>query len=790
MMPNNNILYFCFVQKSRAYAKGVTLFTMHDLVHDLSRSLMGHGILDGSKQGIVGESNRKYALLTDSSQALNSYTSYPEKIRALLFVHYGKIDVRGRAFSCARFLQVLDLSGCSIEELPACIRELVQLRYLKAQNIESKDIPYCVSNLSKLIYLNISGSGISALPESIGALNDLMYLDISECTRLERLPESFGNLKSLVHLDLSNCWCLSQISEALGGLTNLEYLNLSLEGSHLSHLTFLQRSRAGCAFYGVPDIIGNLIELRYLGLSNAMHHADTRWGTSSTFSLLEKICTLSNLERLDLSHNYDIVRVPDSIDSLKKLHTLDLSGCRQLTGLPECIVKMDSLKVLNVTGCLELKKQTAAPSQSNTITFLPHFKVRAEVDGCRSSNIGGLRHADPEELHISSLDNVKSAEEARSVMLTQKHGMGSLTLEWTRGAAGRSVEDMELLAELVPPRNLMKFSMKGYNSASFPGWIMGIALYLPDLVKIELCDMPEIICLPPLGQLPHLKELVMEGLDSITVIGEGFCGGARAFPRLTKFRLRRMKSLQEWSTMYLCGEDGVKKFMFPNLEDLSVCHCLKLRLKPCPPRARIWEIENSDDILSSWRDGDGRETASAASSSAAAASAITHLRIIHCTDMTFLSPNLSLIKSLWLEDIIALDKIPEGLGNLVALQKLVITRCMQLRNLQHLTSLRLLCLKRCPRVAELPEWPGSCLEELVISDCSGIKSLPKSILSNLELLYLYYSCPELAQWCKANMMQLDHIKHKVYIYAPPSSPPHIYISVISPCLALTAPFHL
>lgn len=768
---------------------------------------MGHGILDGSsKQGIDGEHSSRYALLTDCSKALGSYTSYPKEIRALLFMHCGKIDVSGRAFSSAESLQVLDLSGCSIGELPACIGELVQLRYLKAQNIESRQAPDCVSNLSKLIYLNISGSAFSDLPKSIGALDDLMYLDISDCTWLYRLPDSFKKLKRLVHLDLSNCWSLNNISEVLGGLTNLEYLNLSLEGSYLSYSRLLEKDLIGNAIYEIPPIIGNLTELQYLGLSNAL--AGHIWGGYRTpiymtnrrilSGFLENICTLSKLERLDLSHNYSIVCMPDSIGRLKKLHTLDLSGCTQLTGLPECIVKMDSLKVLNVTGCSELKKKTAALSQSDSdtiVTFLPQFKVRAQVDGS-SSNIAVLRHAEPEELNISSLDNVKSAEEARSVKLTQKHGMGSLTLEWTRGA-GRSVEDMELLAELVPPRNLMKFSIKGYNGASFPGWVMGIALHLPDLVKIELCDVTEIICLPPVGQLPNLQELVLEGLDKITTIGENLCGGASAFPQLTKFCLRRMVNLEEWNTTYLCHKNGVKKFMFsskekkfmfPKLEELSIYYCSKLRLKPCPPRAKIWEIENSDHVLSSMRDGHGRGTSilaafSSSAAAAAAAAAITQLRIIRCTDTTCLSPkiipSLSLIKSLWLEDI-AFDEIPKWLGNIVTLQELVIARCTELKILQHLSSLRLLCLKECPSITALPEWSGSCLKELVISDCRGIKSLPKSILTNLERLYIYYCCSELAQWCKENMMQFDHIEHKVcYVYADYALPiylsfPHIF----------------
>lgn len=259
----------------------------------------------------------RYALLNDSSKPLKLYTSSPSKIRAVRFLDCPRIEPCSDAFSSAKSLRVLDLNGCSILRLQESIGKLKQLRYLSAPRIPSQIIPNCIAKLSKLMYLNLSGSMISALPESIGEIRGLMHLDISDCVLIKNLTVSFVNLKKLVHLDMLNCCQLRGVSNALVGYTNIQYLNLTLR-PELENILPLE---------GITEVIYDLVELRCLGLAWTMHSIFGHNGLHETFSFIDRICTLSNLEHLDLSSNCSIICVPESIGSLSKLHTLNLKNC-------------------------------------------------------------------------------------------------------------------------------------------------------------------------------------------------------------------------------------------------------------------------------------------------------------------------------------------------------------------------------------------------------------------------------------------------------------------------------
>jgi hypothetical protein len=101
-----------------------------------------------------------------------------------------------------------------------------------------------------------------------------------------------------------------------------------------------------------------------------------------------------------------------------------------------------------------------------------------------------------------------------------------LHLKWAIVGAKRFVDDAEVLRELEPPYSVSKFSIQGYTSVSFPSWVMRIGTYLPVLASIKMCDLPNCINLPPLGQLPNLKTLDISRMDVIKMIGADRYGGS------------------------------------------------------------------------------------------------------------------------------------------------------------------------------------------------------------------------------------------------------------------------
>jgi hypothetical protein len=357
-------------------------------------------------------------------------------------------------------------------------------------------------------------------------------------------------------------------------------------------------------------------------------------------------------------------------------------------------------------------------------------------DGERSSNLVLLQHTDPAELEIAGLENVKSAEEAQRIELIGKQSMNELVLEWT-GDAERSVDDKLVLEKLVPPSTVQVFEIQGYNSVSFPAWLMDITHYLPTLTRMEMRDIPNCKVIPPMDQLPNLDKLV----------------------------LSNMASLEEWNTSYSSGQKCVIKYV-------EIHDCPKLRIKPLPPRASSLKISNSDSVLSSWGEYTG---ASTTSSYPVKTTLIVEqykvpmhqwrllqhlpgLAILEITGVGDLTGSLEVIQHLSSLPSLSLSEqqeIPKWVGELTSLHELKISWCSGLTelhdNMRQLTELHSLELEHCNNIASLPYWFGelTSLKKLSIRGCYLIRSLPEGIqqLTNLQDLYIS-QCPALQKWCE------------------------------------------
>ncbi|XP_045086127.2 putative disease resistance protein RGA3 [Aegilops tauschii subsp. strangulata] len=325
-----------FLQHSKwcmPYAK--TIFTMHDLVHDLARSVITEELVVFDTEIASGARRKeycRYASLTncnisDYLKARKMSTIFPPKLRAM---HFTDCEYHGGAFSFPKCLRVLDLSGCSITEFPSALGQLKQLEFLIAPKLQDRQFPESITRLSKLRYLNLNGPNkISAIPSSVGKLGSLAHLDLSYCTSVEVIPETLGSLQNLQTLDLSGCVQLESLPESLGSLKNLQTLNLSR----------CQKLES------LPESLGNLKNLQTLDLSFC----------KKLKSLRKSIGSLQNLQTLHLSHCFHLKSLPKSLGSLQNLQTLNPSMCINLKSLPMSLGRLKNLQTFNLRECVQLE---------------------------------------------------------------------------------------------------------------------------------------------------------------------------------------------------------------------------------------------------------------------------------------------------------------------------------------------------------------------------------------------------------------------------------------------------
>ncbi|CAL5017354.1 unnamed protein product [Urochloa decumbens] len=533
-------------------------------------------------------------------------------------------------------LKYLNLSHCkNIGDLPRALGGLTELRYL---NLSYSSYLYrnkvgeaeFLGSLAKLKYLNLSSKNdrdISWLPEALGSLTELMYLNLSHHPTIHKLPASFGNLCNLVHLDLSRCCSLRDLPAALNGLTKLQYLDLYWCSKNYG-------------MDGLQEGFGKLTKLRHLNLGGCIGKIPSH-NPAKINGLLWWICTLTNLEYLSLRENNSIYSIPETLANLKKLRTLDLSWCRSLQKLPASISEIESLKFLYTKECSKLDRFTL-PRYRRLSRSPPQFVAHAVFSretrhvAQSGSFLSQLEDGNPARLKLSRLENVKTAKEARIIKLVEKTDITHLTLEWASDAKRSLDDDAEVLRELEPPYSVLEFRLQGYNSVSFPSWVMQIGAYLPDLTKIAMQDIPNCKNLPPLGQLPNLESLEIAGMNSIKKIDASLYGGTIAFPRLRTFILYDMKCLEEWN-----------EHVFPHLTYLGISHCPRLRFKPRPtPSTKDFRADSSNEVLSS-------------SSSRGNVSAFTTRCSVH------------------VEDCESIASLPDSI-QLTSLQSLVVFQCPQL----------------------------------------------------------------------------------------------------------------
>ncbi|KAL2924535.1 putative disease resistance protein RGA1 [Bienertia sinuspersici] len=244
---------------------------------------------------------------------------------------------------------------------------------------------------------------------------------------------------------------------------------------------------------------------------------------------------LLHLRYLDLSNNHELIALPNSITRLHNLQTLKLNRCMKLEELPRKLSKLTNLRHLDLQQCYGLTHMPRGMNNMHCLHKLTRFLV-----GDVKNNVGCLEVGDVGKLEdLKCLNNLRdfitisvddgctyNGEKLREGgYLINKPLLNHVTISWQSDDNAE-----ELLQGLQPHPNVKKLSLYYYPGVRFPSWGHS-SMNLVD-IYFEGCLNLEHI--PLLSQLHHLKSKRKSGDELVF------------FPSLTKLELFELKELKGW----------------------------------------------------------------------------------------------------------------------------------------------------------------------------------------------------------------------------------------------------
>nr|XP_048322432.1 putative disease resistance protein RGA3 [Ziziphus jujuba var. spinosa] len=466
----------------------------------------------------------------------------------------------------------------------------------------------------------------------------------------------------------------------------------------------------------------------------------------------KSIGKLKHLRHVDLSYNGFKV-LPDCITRLHNLQTLKLSRCNRLQVLPKDINKLVNLRSLEIDGCLSLKYMPRGIGELSSLRKLSKFTLSKDMS-FSSKHQGGagldeLRRLNNlrGRLEIENL-RVDAMVQPKDAILKEKQHIRSLDLSWIEDVKLEEIteavaEGYEMQMEgLQPHPHLKDLYIGGYQGVRFPSWFDS----LTNLVTLDLWNCYKCQHLPPLHQLPCLKELRLYELDALEYVSKDeylSCSSSSSstlivFPSVKVLWLSSLPNLKGWwgrsdssSAKARSTHDEHMMPIFPNcLSELVIEDCPSLTCMPLFPYVSQ-RVEWSN---SSWKP----------------------------FQQTILSVNelksLTSLKDLHIGNCQEFKSLYPGIQHLTSLQYLTIENCKKLDMCddeahaitmwqQPLRRLQTLSLYRLPQLVDLPGGLQhlTSLQKLEISDCQNLVSLSERIKSLTSLQYLkLYGCPKLA----------------------------------------------
>ncbi|KAJ6424725.1 hypothetical protein OIU84_025483 [Salix udensis] len=407
------------------------------------------------------------------------------------------------------------------------------------------------------------------------------------------------------------------------------------------------------------------------------------------------------------------------------------------------------------------------PSWMGNLTCLQKLSkfIVGKKEGCGIEELKGLKNLQG-RLSIMDLHNVIDARRAVHANLRGKHNLEELELKWSESDLKGEVikHHIPVLNSLQPHANLKELKITFYGGTEFPSWVGHPSF--SEIVHLELSCCSKCIELPPLGSLPSLRDLFIQGLDAVKTVGPGFYGVGSSVKPFQSLKTLKFEDMREWESWWSSG--GVDEEEFPSLSELTLWNCPMLRgkLPSCLPScvkitiAKCPMLVDSDEklpVLSELKLEECDEVTLIYMFHNASPRTPTTLKIgssmskLTCLTGHFMQ-SLGALKVLMLSDFPNLTSLWQkgtGLENFEHPQLVSLTeigmpsthKSSKLSGCEHLPihkvhiplSLDDLCIESCPNLVSIPE-AGllSSLRHLVLRDCKALRSLPDG-MSNCPL---------------------------------------------------------
>uniref|UniRef100_A0ACD5VAN1 Uncharacterized protein n=1 Tax=Avena sativa TaxID=4498 RepID=A0ACD5VAN1_AVESA len=313
-------------------------------------------------------------------------------------------------------------------------------------------------------------------------------------------------------------------------------------------------------------------------------------------SIPDCIGKLIHLRLLDLDYT-GISCLPESIGYLKNLQILSLNYCDSLHKLPLAMTKLYSLRCLSLLDTV-INQVPKGIGKLKFLTDLRGFPVGEGSDNTDVQDGWKLEELSSVSLlrYLTLVKLERATHCSSNTVLRDKKHLKALVLEWTSNSEYVSKTE-KVFEHLIPPRNLQTLYLIGFIGRRYPKWFSTTCL--SSLLHLILRNLRSCV-LPPVGQLPNLKYLRIEGANAVTKVGPEFVGYKNgdphctelvAFPKLEWLIITGMPNWEEWSFFdeealaNERGDDGATQIQKDDAQTakLQIMPCLvKLKLLGCP----------------------------------------------------------------------------------------------------------------------------------------------------------------------------------------------------------------